>query len=266
MGTLKRVVHLVALLGAAPLVIAPLLKPSTGSEYGVGLFPKLRLIARMVRNTQRIPVFSHVYEHFAMAIAILEVPKSQAGCVVECGTYAGGSTANLSLVCELVGRELEVFDSFAGLPEPAATDEVVGLGGEDGSYNAGEFSVSLENVKANVARYGSVGVCHFRPGYFEDSLPGFSKTCVLAFIDVDLRASAETCLRHLWPQLIEGGRFYTHEAQELHIAALFYDDPWWRRELDRPAPGLAGAGSGLGLLPGPGSYVSELGFTIKRAA
>jgi O-methyltransferase len=265
MGSLKRLAHLVALLAAAPLVVGPLLSPSTGSEYGVGLLQKLRLIVRMVRNTRRIPVLSHVYEHFTMAIAILNVPKSAEGCVVECGTYAGGSTANLSLVCELVGRELEVFDSFAGLPAPASGDEVVVLGGADGSYYEGQFSARLEDVKANVERYGNAGLCHFRPGFFEDSLPGFSKSCVLAFIDVDLRGSAETCLRHLWPRLIEGGRFYTHEAQELHIAALFYDDPWWQRELGRPAPGLAGAGSGLGLLPGPGGYVSELGFTIKRA-
>jgi hypothetical protein len=44
-----------------------------------------------------------------------------------------------------------------------------------------------------------------------------------------------------------------------------YDDPWWRRELGRPAPWLAGAGSGLRLLPGPAGCVSEPGFTIKRS-
>jgi O-methyltransferase len=54
--------------------------------------------------------------------------------VVECGTYAGGSTANLSLVCALVGRELEVFDSFEGLPDPEARDDVVLLGGGGGDW------------------------------------------------------------------------------------------------------------------------------------
>src|SRR3954469_22112246 len=156
MNVAKRVVHALALLAAAPLVIGPLLKPATGREYGVGLPAKLRLIVRMIRNTRRIPVLSHVFEHFTIAKEILNVPASVEGCVVECGTYAGGSTANLSLVCALVGRDLEVFDSFAGLPEPAAVDQVVVLGGVDGSYNAGDFSVSLENVKANVARYGSI--------------------------------------------------------------------------------------------------------------
>jgi O-methyltransferase len=264
MTSLRRLAHLVAMLAAAPLVIGPLLNPSTGSEYGTGLWQKLSLIVRMIRNTRRIPVLSHVFEHFTLATAILKVPHSEEGCVVECGTYAGGSTANLSLVCGLVGRELEVFDSFAGLPELAAEDEVVVLAGSGGVYHAGQFSASLGTVRANVERWGDAAVCHFRPGFFEATMPGFARPCVLAFIDVDLRSSAETCLRYLWPRLSPGGQFYTHEAQELHMAALFFDEEWWQRTLERPAPGLAGAGNGLGLVPGPGGYVSELGYTIKR--
>jgi hypothetical protein len=76
-------------------------------------------------------------------------------------------------------------------------------------------------------------------------------------------APAETCLRYLWPLLVADGRFFTHEAQELHLASFFFDHAWWTSTLDRPAPGLAGAGSGLGLLPGAGGYGSELGYTIK---
>jgi hypothetical protein len=63
--------------------------------------------------------------------------------------------------------------------------------------------------------------------------------------------------------LVREGHFYTHEAQELHLASLFYDDAWWSSTLGQNAPGLAGAGNGLGLLPGPGGYRSELGYTIK---
>jgi O-methyltransferase len=266
MGLAKRVVHFIALLTAAPLVIGPLLNPATGREYGIGLPAKLRLIVRMVRNTWRIPVLSHVFEHFTIAKAILTVPKAVEGCVVECGTYAGGSTANLSLVCALVDRELVVFDSFAGLPDPDARDDVVVLGGGGGDgagYHAGQFSAALDLVRDNVERWGDLGVCRFHAGFFEDTMPAFSEPCVSVFIDVDLRGSAETCLRHLWPLLAEDGRFYTHEAQELHMAALFFDHDWWRRTLTSPAPGLAGAGNGLGLIPGPGGYVSELGYTIK---
>lgn len=205
-----------------------------------------------------------MFEHLTIATAILNVPRAVEGCVVECGTYAGGSTANLSLVCALVDRELEVFDSFEGLPDPDARDEVFILGIGGGSYHAGQFEASLEEVRSNVERWGDIDVCRFTRGFFEDTLPGFARPCVVAFIDVDLRGSAETCLQYLWPLLATEGRFYTHEAQELQMAALFFDTEWWLRSLNWPAPGLAGAGSGLGLLPGPGGYSSELGYTIKR--
>jgi O-methyltransferase len=263
MDRARRLAHLISLLAAAPLVVGPLLNPATGREYGVGLVSKLRLITRMVRNTRSIPVLSHVYEHFTMAKTILNVPRETEGCVVECGTYAGGSTANLSLVCELVGRELEVFDSFEGLPDSAAEEEVRVLGVGTGHYHAGQFSATFETVRANVARHGAIDVCRFHRGFFEDTLPAFDRPCVAAFIDVDLRGSAETCVRHLWPLLAPDSHFYTHEAQELHMAALFFDEPWWQDTLATAAPGLAGAGNGLGLLPGAGGYGSELGYTIK---
>ena len=44
------------------------------------------------------------------------------GVVVECGCFMGGSTANLSLVCGIVGRGLIVYDSFEGLPRPTPGD------------------------------------------------------------------------------------------------------------------------------------------------
>jgi hypothetical protein len=52
---------------------------------------------------------------------------------------------------------------------------------------------------------------------------------------------------------------FTHEAQELQMAGLFFDEQWWTNALGRRAPGLAGAGNGLGLVPGPGGFASELG-------
>src|SRR5689334_4804239 len=122
MDRARRIVHLFSLLTAAPLIVGPLLNPAVGRANGVGLWAKLRLLAQMVRNTRSIPVLSHVFEHVTMVKTILNVPPEVDGCVVECGTYAGGSTANLSLACALVGRDLEVFDSFQGLPESAAAE------------------------------------------------------------------------------------------------------------------------------------------------
>jgi hypothetical protein len=86
---------------------------------------------------------------------------------------------------------------------------------------------------------------------------------VLAFLDVDLRSSLETCVRALWPQLVPGGRIFVHEAPHLEIASLFFDERWWQENLGAPAPGLIGAGCGLGLSPGVGGWRSWIGYAAK---
>src|SRR5438132_8636692 len=86
------------------------------------LLERLVLLRKMHRNNHAIPSASHFLEHLVIATRILDIPQSITGCVVECGAYKGASAANLSLVCALADRELEVFDSFEGLPEPTKSD------------------------------------------------------------------------------------------------------------------------------------------------
>ncbi len=53
-----------------------------------------------------------------MALKLLETPPEVGGIVIECGTWKGASTSNLSLVCKIVGRRLKIYDSFQGLSAP----------------------------------------------------------------------------------------------------------------------------------------------------
>src|SRR5262245_58605460 len=110
-------------LVSMPFMLAKFFSRETGAEYGVGFSTKLVLCLQMLRNSKRIITASNVLEHLSMATKILNVPKSLEGSLVVCGSYKGGSTANLSLVAALCKRSLEVFDSFAGLPEPSSHDQ-----------------------------------------------------------------------------------------------------------------------------------------------
>ena len=251
-----------------PLLLGSYLAPATGREYGVGLAAKLRLLLRIRKALRKIPTASHFLEHVALVGAVLNVPRALGGGVVECGCYKGGSTASLSLACAAVGRTLHVFDSFAGLPEPDAHDRVHLLPDVRvlHSYEAGAWCGTLDEVKANVGRYGAIESCRFHPGYFAETLPDFHERCVLAFLDVDLVESLKPCLKRLWPLLAEGGLVFSHEASHHEIAGVFFDAAWWRAELGQPAPGLVGAGSGLGLVPAPGAFRSDLGYTVKNPA
>jgi hypothetical protein len=251
---------------SAPIILSEYFHAETGKDYGVRFWTKLKLAVRMARNSKKVITGSHFLEHLLMATQILNVPADVEGCVVECGTFKGGSATNLSVVCALCHRQLEIFDSFRGLPEPKGTDRehlLVSLN-EVHTYAKGAWQGTLEEVKRNISRHGAIDVCNFNVGYFNETLPTFKSNCVLAFLDVDLTDSLETCLKYLWPLMRDGGHIFTHEAAHREIAAAFFDQEWWHSNLHCDPPGLVGAGNGLGLLPANGGFRSDLGFTVKN--
>jgi O-methyltransferase len=212
--------------------------------YRMRWLRRIRLALRMYRNTRRIPSLTSYKAHLAMAVKLLEIPPEVEGVVVECGCYLGGSTANLSLVCEIVGRDLIVYDSFEGLPSPDPRDKY------GNPFTEGFLDADLEQVKANVRRYGAIDRCTFVKGFFAHTLPQHEQPTVLCFLDVDLQGSLHDCVVNLWPHLTERGYVFIDEYVFPDYCALFYSERYWRENFDTTPPGLLGAGSGVGL----GSY------------
>ena len=210
----------------------------------MGWWRRIRLALRMYRNTRRILSLTSYKAHLAMAVKLLEIPPEVDGVVVECGCYLGGSTANLSLVCEIVGRELIVYDSFEGLPAPDPRDKY------GNPFTEGVLDADLEQVKANVRRYGAIDRCTFVKGFFADTLPHHEQPAVLCFLDVDLQGSLHDCVINLWPHLTEKGYVFIDEYVFSDYCALFYSERYWRENFDATPPGLARSGKrhGAGLV------------------
>jgi hypothetical protein len=263
---ITRAYRLAVAVLSLPIILGEFFDPETGAEYDVGTTAKIALAARMVYNNSQIPTGSSSVEHLVMAAKILNTPAEVDGCIVECGCFKGGSTANLSLVAGLCDRTLHVFDSFEGMPEPTTDDEAhLDVASQRiHSYEENSWDTSVAEVKENVTRYGDPGAVVLHPGYFEETMAGFEEPCVAAFLDVGLRASAETALEHLWPVLQNDSYCFTHEAKFMDIADLFFDREWWRETLDTEPPGLVGAGSGIGLHPGSNGFSSLLAYIVKN--
>jgi hypothetical protein len=236
--------------------------------YHMGYLRRLSLGVRMFLNTLRIQTATSYKGHLAIALKLLEMSPDIAGDVVECGTWKGGSAANLSLVCRIVGRKLLIFDSFEGLPAGDPRDR------EASHYQPGDYRGTLEDVKKNIARCGAPECCEFIKGYFDETLRGFSRPVVLAFLDVDLEASLATCVRSLWPNLVPGGFIFTDECVGTDYVALFYSERWWNESFATTPPGLVGAGTGLplgdyyigphsGKGAHPAQHPSTAGYTFK---
>jgi O-methyltransferase len=202
---------------------------------------KIRLAYRMWRTTREVFTGTSYKAHLAMAVKLLEIPPEVEGAVVECGCYLGGSTANLSLACEVVGRELIVYDSFEGLPPPTANDKYA----KDEA--TGFLRAELDVVRENVRRFGAVERCSFRKGWFSDTLSQHTEPVVLAFLDVDYQASLDDCIRNLWPHLTDRGYVFIDEYVLTDYCALFWSERYWKTHFDTTPPGLIGAGSGVGV-------------------
>jgi O-methyltransferase len=126
-----------------------------------------------------------------------------AGDIVECGVYRGGSASILARAAKdsPFPRELWLFDSFEGLPEPTAPD------GADMMRLAGQLAVPETIARDVVARSGlSADRTHFVTGWFEQTLPQTRTGPVaLLHIDADFYEPIRLCLERFYDDVVPGG-------------------------------------------------------------
>jgi len=230
---------------SSPLAIVFLThSPKVHPGYGISWRKRIWLGFRFWRNHSRVTSGTSWRAHLIMAMKLLEIPPGVAGAVVECGCWKGGATVNLSLICEMTGRTLKVYDSFEGLPPPRNGDAIAQRTFRQG-FIPGIFCGTLEEVTANVRKYGAIDVCEFHKGWFEDTLPDHTGEIVLMFLDVDFYASLRDCLLNLWPRLVDGGFVFLDEYLNIPYCAVFYSEKFWSRYFSCAPPGLVGTGTGV---------------------
>jgi SAM-dependent methyltransferase len=205
-----------------------------------GALARFDLVRRFVTVTNHIRGYHTLGEMLAVADEILRRPRPR---VLEAGCGHGSSTAKLSLAVRAAGGELDVFDSFRGLPENR--ERHVHLDGRSIAFRAGAFRATLPSVERTVARFGAPEVCRFHKGWFADTLPRLERgPCLdVVLLDVDLIESTRVCLRELYPRLGAGGVLITLDGQLRATHELLEDAHFWRDEvgLDGP-PVMRGVG------------------------
>jgi hypothetical protein len=197
-----------------------------------------------------LPCAHSEVELLHIADEILRVPSNVKGDIIECGVWKGGSTCKLSIVAKMTRRKLIACDSFEGLPEPEEHDRVhVHSNGYVEIYKKGDFASSIEEVKANLHKFGEPESVELVKGWFNETLPKLrNRRAILVFIDVDLQESIKCCLENLWPILVKEGKFFTHEAHHTLTAKLLTDKNFWKNLGEVTPPKFIGALRGLGKL------------------
>jgi hypothetical protein len=141
-------------------------------------------------------------------IAELVLAEGVPGDFVETGVWRGGACILLRAILNAYGvtdRRVFAADSFAGLPKP--NPDRYPADTADGHHEFEELAVSLEQVKANFARYGLLDEqVVFLKGWFKDTLPiaPIEKLAVLR-LDGDMYESTMDALRNLYDKVSPGG-------------------------------------------------------------
>lgn len=173
----------------------------------------------------------------------LSIPPDQKGCVVEAGSFKGGSTSKFSIGAKMGKRQLLIFDSFEGLPDNEEPHERSILGHSiKGWFSQGKFCGSLEEVKSNIEKYGEIAVCTFIKGWFEDTMPNLRRRIAAAYVDVDLASSTRTCIKYLWPLIIPGGVLYSQDGDFPLVIEVLSSDEFWETEVGCKKPFIEGLG------------------------
>jgi hypothetical protein len=131
-----------------------------------------------------------------------------AGSIVECGVRSGGSSAVFASAARSNReREIWLFDSWEGLPEPSEVDVSFWTGrrGERGSLPS-----SIETVRELLFEklHLDPDKIHFAQGWFEKTVPAL-KTNVgpiaLLVLDCSWYESYKLCLNELYDSVVRGG-------------------------------------------------------------
>ena len=233
-----------------------------GEYFNIGKNEKKYILKRLKLSLSKVTSATSLEVQLLLIMQILKIKRKNI-CIVECGCYKGASTIALSIVCKMIKAKLIVYDSFQGLP---SSEKNLGVRNYphlqlDGFYRKEMYKGALEEVRENLKLFGELSVCELRPGYFENTLKNHKEIIDFCFIDVDLTESTKTCIKYLWKKLKDRSYIYTDDACDLKVVAVWFEQNWWKKNINEPAPGYIGSGCGL---PGISRSYSSIGYVYKN--
>lgn len=201
--------------GWAPTHATELSLPFEGMRFGFEEEQEIKKAARKV-STHTMVSFERLATLWLQVRYLdrLGIP----GNFVECGVWRGGSCGMMALAHQQSGRarrEIHMFDSFEGLPEPKAADD----GAKAVVYSSQHAGGALNPIGKCVGPLDDnrelmekiVGypknLLHYHKGWFEETVPKLQDFGPIALLrlDGDWYESTKVCLDHLYDRVSPGG-------------------------------------------------------------
>lgn len=170
------------------------------------------LIRNAIKTTKPFTMVGSVGIAYAIDAVRYVALRNVPGDIVECGVWKGGCSMAMMLTLvmmqERAGKVVHMFDSFEGLPAPQPID---GRAAEAWSKDRispnyhDNCRADYAEVAANMAEFFPGGGYEIHRGWFEDTLPKFSKPISVLRIDCDWYSGVTKCLQYLMPLVSQGG-------------------------------------------------------------
>jgi len=188
------------------------------------IFPlreRLRLIYMFLRIDWHIEHSHWPCEILDVCHALVQRFACPREIMVEAGCWKGGSTAKFSLVCQLLGYKLHVYDSFEGVESVQ----------EKGYDFSGEYSAGEDEVKDNLRKYGVEEVCIIHKGWFSETIkPNCENARIFTvYIDCDLAKGTEEVLKGVLPWLTDDGFVFTQDYHISSVKQMLQNSATWAR-------------------------------------
>ncbi len=134
--------------------------------------------------------------------------KIAPGCILEFGSYRGGSAIFMAKLCEAVlpGTQVFALDTFSGMPQ---TDKAVD------AHSAGDFAdTDFQELQAYIVAIGLTNL-HLVRGPFDMTTPSLLGRCgpiALAHIDCDIRSAVDYSYNAIRSAMCPGGYIVFDDA------------------------------------------------------
>lgn len=195
----------------------------------LSLLRKFWLLARLLRIDWKVLHGHTPYECAMVCRALAERPSQLGETMIESGCWEGGSSAKWSLMCQVMGYHLIIYDSFEGV-EVAASPV--------GEYDySGEYAAQEEVVWQNLKRYGAPDSCRTVKGWFCETMGAgkITNQVRLAYIDCDTAKGTKEALTGIIPAMTKDCVIF---SQDCHIPSVlrFLTNPSTWKDFKIPIP------------------------------
>jgi O-methyltransferase len=190
------------------------------------LFDKLRLLMRCLIIDWHVVHCHKPKEMSIICHALAERRGNPGEAFLEAGCWQGGSSAKFSVICNMLGYRLCIYDSFEGV-EPMTPEERV-----DSHHDfSREYAAAESVLRETFARFGEMGICSIHKGWFADTLATrpVPYRVRVAFIDCDLAKGTNEALRGIVPALVDDGWIFSQDFHLKPVQRLLCDPATWDR-------------------------------------